>query len=143
MSKESNNVKIVRAFQKATSSMYQSLENGMRKILDYGVEQAFAAHDARHQAHLQMGDSYGWILFKDANEVDRRVWWEGKEGSARANEALDKIAAHKFSTMGYVGYVVAGMSDGTYFSYKAELGFLHQSAGSIKTMNFDNIFTKA
>lgn len=140
MSIESNNQAIQRAFRKALANIDKVEQDGMIRLLEWGVEECFKAHkDYGYQRHLEMGDSYGWMLLHNGVEVRRKLFAEGAEAEGNANTSLDYVKA-KLPQNGWVGVVLAGMNPPTYFSVAYEFKVMRTAIRDLKSQQFSNFF---
>ena len=100
----------------------------MEKSLDSAVKYALAIHKQRGlHSHLELGDSYGWMLLHDGVIKSTRVW-EGKKDVARGNVTLSfNSLADKAPKKGWIGVVVAGMKPAHYFIVDYEIDILNET----------------
>ena len=138
---KSNAKKINALFKKAIGGVNQSCTDGMIELLEAGVQYCFDAHDSRHHRHLEMGDSYGWLLLKDGREIRRKLFAEGAEAQGNANQALNEVKA-KISTSnaGFMGIILAGMHPISYFNVKFEFYVMRRGMRDLTDVDFNRIF---
>lgn len=138
---KANDKKITALFKQAVKGVDKSCCDGMEKLLDAGVAYCLGAHDLKHHRHLEMGDSYGWLLLKDGREKRRRLFVEGGEARGNADRALDEVKGKITSgTSGYTGIVLAGMQPIHYFLVKFEFYAMRQGMNELTREDFQTYF---
>lgn len=137
--KSQNERTIQKAMNRFLANKELILRNGMYRLLDNAVETALKLHDDTHQSHVELGDTYGWMLVVDGN-VDRiHVKSNGdKVGQA---SAMLRTYASKVPNIGMVGIVMAGMQPANFFTINYEKGIL-ESTIQITRQNFYQYFRK-
>ena len=136
-----NKKKINALFKKAVVGVDKSCVDGMTQLLEAGVRYCLGAHDMRHHRHLEMGDSYGWVLLKDGKELKRKLYAEGAEAQGNASTALNEVSrGNAVATLGYTGIVLAGMHPITYFNVKFEFYAMRQGMRDLSAEDFKTIF---
>ena len=71
--RNTNDKTIENAFARLSGSYGKSVQEGMRRMLDMGMEYALLSHDQQHRKHVENGDSYGWAMWHDGSVVETRV----------------------------------------------------------------------
>jgi hypothetical protein len=81
---ESKNEKVIaKAFERLAASKESSLRKGMYQLLDDAMNTALELHDETHQSHIELGDTYGWMLVINGTIDKIKVKSEGdKVGQA-------------------------------------------------------------
>ena len=132
--KAKNSKTIDRAFSKFINAKNEIIERGMYELLEDAVKVALDLHDEEHPKHLEIGDTYGWLLMhngfiKEAVVVSLPL----NEG-----EALEKLRdeASQITELGWVGIVMAGMKP-NYFSLRFEEEVLDETIQITKDNFFD------
>lgn len=141
MSKTENNRRITKAFTLVKTDIKASIENAMRQMLNLGVDYCLNAHDASHQNHLQMGDSYAWMLIHNGRKVDSKIYAQGATPQGNATKALAKVR-RSLPRKGWVGIVLAGVEPITYFSLRYEYIAMNSGMFTLSSQNFDKFFNK-
>lgn len=103
-----NETKIKSAFAKSIDNTNMAIRRGYESILSQGVRLCLDLHDEKHQRHLESGDSYGWVLCHNGQEVSRKLYTENKENIGNANAAIDFLVSAN-TQQGWRGIIVAGM----------------------------------
>lgn len=140
-----NSRKIAQAFTKSRTGIDLSLQTGLEMLLDKGVELCLAEHDAKHQRHLESGDTYAWVLFHNGVEVKRKTFMPGKEVIGYADRTISLVKS-KTTGIGWEGFVVAGVKSTkdngqvTYFDWLYELYPMRDAIRDIKDINFSDYF---
>lgn len=137
--KEDNAKKIADAFARATVNIDATIKNAMIGLLDWGVTLCLQEHDTVHQKHLEVGDSYGWLLLHNGVEIQRELYYEDPSAEGNANEALDR-AKGRSSTSGWVGIVLAGLKPETYFNVLYEFIPMRAAIRDLKHEDFSKYF---
>ena len=136
-----NKKKIDTLFKKSLEGVNHSCVDGMTKLLEAGVKYCLGAHDQKHHRHLEMGDSYGWVLLKDGRELKRKLYAEGAEAQGNASTALNEVSkSNAVRTSGYTGIVLAGMHPITYFNVRFEFYAMRQGMKELSAEDFQTIF---
>lgn len=144
-----NNSAINRMFKGLSSRVATASKVTMEEALRNAVADALEAHEqhewgvtitgkTRRGLHQILGDTYGWILLHDGNEVAREVTTNDRSNAGKANIALDSIKAGT-RRRGWVGYVLACMEPVTYFSVDLERQFLGYSSDRVVS-TFSQLF---
>ena len=128
---QKNNRTIDRAFSRMLTETDTAIESKMVELLKSAVLYALDAHDETHDMHINMGDSYGWLLLHDGKPVKYEVTTGGDlEMEARSNAYTELMAvSREVSQIGWVGIILAGMHKDVppYFEVDYEIGILHQT----------------
>lgn len=137
MGKIQNDAIIEKAFANAIRKSENGIINGMVAVLNRAVELCLEKHDAKHQAHIEMGDTYGWIIFYNGVEIKRRIYGEGTKGKAQASMSLNNLMRQP---EGYVGVVVASMQPAKYFATRYEFWVMRRAQEELTSENFSQYF---
>lgn len=116
----------------------EAIRNGMYALLEDAVQIALDMHDANHQAHIEIGDTYGWALIHNGNIEEISVV-STPQNEGRATEQLKK-KARWINKRGWVGIVMAGLEPANYFSVTYESNLLYYTFLDIK-QDFFKYFT--
>lgn len=136
-----NQKKIDALFKKSLDGVNHSCIDAMTDLLEKGVKYCLGSHDMKHHRHLEMGDSYGWVLLKDGNELKRKLYAEGAEAQGNASTALNEVSkSNAVKTSGYTGIVLAGMHPITYFNVRFEFYAMRQGMRILSGEDFQKIF---
>lgn len=133
-----NNNKINKAFARSLANIDKAIQNGMEKLLDWGMNECLNKHDSRHRHHIDWGDTYGWMLYHNGSEVKRYVRAKA-ENNANANSALDSIAS-SLQGNGWRGVILAGMQPRRYFVIREEIKFMRHAILEMKAEDFNKYF---
>jgi len=110
------------AFSRFAADKKEVIASGMYRLLESAVKIALEAHDERHQAHVETGDTYGWMLVHDGKiEEIAVVATEKDEG--KASQML-RSKADELPDTGWCGVVMAGLTPADYFAVDYEYGML-------------------
>lgn len=139
MSVATNNNKIDNVFARAIAKVQENLRIGMEMLLEDGVKYCLEAHDEKHQRHIEMGDSYGWALLYNGNEVSRKIYSGSGSVRAEASHALD-IVLPTLPNQGWCGIILASMKPATYFAVTKEFRYMREGRGRLTSENFDKYF---
>lgn len=138
--RKANNEVIKNAFARLTKSKDESITAAMYGMLEEAVKIALSLHDERHPAHVEIGDTYGWMLVRD-HRIQEIVVVSTDANRGNATELLqDHLKS--LPAKGWVGVVMAGMNKPSYFSVRFETKVLEQTS-KITEENFFQYFTKA
>lgn len=141
MSRTSNDNKIIKAFAKAKAAVKASIKDTMIELLDLGVEYCLNAHDATHQMHLEIGDSYAWMLLYNGKKVDSKIYAQGAEPQGNATKALATVKRN-VPQAGWVGIILAGLEPVTYFNLRYEFIPMRAGMQTLSAQDFDKYFNK-
>ena len=135
--RKANDAAIQNAFVRLVTNKDLIVREGMCRVLEGAVHVALAAHDERHQKHLEIGDTYGWMLVHNGQVVDIEVMTNGDDQGDAKDQLLRK--ASSVPKRGWVGVVMAGMRPASYFAITYELGVL-EHARNVTIFDFANYF---
>ena len=137
--RKANNSVINNAFKRLTMTKDQVIEDAMYRMLEDAVQIALEAHDEKHPAHIEIGDTYGWMLVHN-HRIKEIVVESTDENLGKASAQL-RDHLRNLPAKGWVGVVMAGLEPADYFSVIYELGMLDYSL-QITRSNFSTYFTK-
>lgn len=131
---KANNETIKKAFARLMASKDESIKAAMYGMLEDAVIVALEMHDEHHPGHVEIGDTYGWMLVHNHRIQEIMV----VSTDANQGEATDLLQAHLKSmpATGWAGVVMAGMAKPSYFSIRYETKILGQTINITK----DNFF---
>lgn len=136
--KKANEATIKSALARLKGNKDEIIRRGMCALLEDAVKIALATHDRRHNAHIKLGDTYGWMLLHDGNiEVMKVISTADNRG--RATSQLKKKALFGTFRKGWVGVVMAGLEPAIYFEVLYEMGILDHTV-EITRQNFNKYF---
>lgn len=118
-----NSQTIENAFARLRMNEEEIIRRGMYGLLEDAVQIALDLHDENHQAHIEIGDTYGWILIHNGQIEDLMVI-STPQNEGRATEQLREIVS-KVKQRGWVGVVMAGLEPANYFSVIYEANVLY------------------
>lgn len=133
---ENNSKVISAAFARLRQSSEVRFRMGMELLMDYAMNAALENHDDRHQQHLVMGDTYGWIIFHDGVEVSRKVLGSGD------GDVSSRLGAVNHFGKGWCGVLMAGMAPMGYFNVLYEFVPLRQTIEDLKQNGLSSRFFK-
>lgn len=107
-----NSETIKRAFARLAASEETVVKDGMRNMIKRAVEVALEMHDDKHRQHIEVGDTYGWILVHDGTVVDMEVTSTDRNEGKTAEMLKEKAA--RLPSEGWAGVVMAGLTPGYY-----------------------------
>lgn len=137
---ERQNEKVIKkAFERLAKSKDTSIRMGMYRLLERAVKAALELHDETHQSHIELGDTYGWMLVVNGRIDKIQVKSEGDK-VGQASQML-RTYESKVHDTGYVGVVMAGMQPANFFTINYEKGIL-ESTIQVTKYNFNQYFTK-
>ena len=125
-------------FQYLRNMRDEVVRNGMYNLLEDAVQIALELHDENHQAHIEIGDTYGWVLIHNGN-IEELAVVSTPQNEGRATEQLRK-KARWINKKGWVGIVMAGLEPANYFSVTYESNLLYYTLQDIR-QNFFQYFT--
>jgi hypothetical protein len=137
--KKANNDVIRRAFARLTNSKDEVIRAAMYGLLEDAVQIALEAHDEKHTAHIELGDTYGWMLVHDRKIEEIAVVATDKNEGKATGQLRDLLSS--LPSKGWVGVVMAGLEPANYFSVRYEIGILDYSF-QLTRANFHKYFTK-
>lgn len=119
---KSNQQIIDNAFARLRFTKDKVIRAGMYGLLEDAVQIALDAHDERHQSHIELGDTYGWMLVHD-HKIEEIAVVSTSDNRGKATQQLqDKLA--DLPSKGWIGVVMAGLEPANYFSITYELGMI-------------------
>ncbi len=137
---EKQNEKVIKAaFARLAKSKDMSIRMGMYRLLEDAVKTALELHDENHQSHIEMGDTYGWMLVVNGRIDKIEVNAEGDK-VGQASQML-RTYEGRVPNLGYVGVIMAGMQPANFFIINYEKGIL-ESTIHITRSNFNYYFRK-
>lgn len=128
---------IKNAFSRLVKTKGEVIETGMYDVLENAVHVALAAHNETHQSHIQIGDTYGWMLVHNHRIVEISVVATDDNRGNATKQLRAKL--RDLPKTGWIGVVMAGMQPASYFSVAYELGTL-EHARTITQLNFFQFF---
>lgn len=131
---KANRQTIENAFLRFTRNKDEIIRAGMYGLLEDAVQIALEAHDEAHQAHIELGDTYGWMLVHN-HKIEEVAVVATAENKGKASRQL-RAQLKNLPKEGWVGVVMAGLKPAKYFSVHYELGIL----GFSFHMTKDNFF---
>lgn len=135
---EKQNDKVIKnAFEKFLKDKERILKQGMYRLLEDAVQTALGLHDASHQSHIIMGDTYGWMLVVNG-KIDK-IQVQAKGGESGNATAMLRTYVDKVPSTGIVGVVMAGMQPANYFAVTYEKGLLENTI-QLTRQNFFQYF---
>lgn len=138
---EKQNEKVIKAaFARFAKSKDMSIRMGMYRLLERAVKAALEFHDEDHQSHIELGDTYGWMLVVNGR-IDKIEVNAEAEKVGKASQML-RTYEGKVPNEGYVGVVMAGMQPANFFTINYEKRIL-ESTIQITKYNFNQFFRKA
>lgn len=128
---------IKNAFSRLVKTKDEVIETGMYDVLENAVKVALEAHNEAHQSHIQIGDTYGWMLVHNHRIVEISVVATDDNRGNATKQLRSKL--RDLPKEGWIGVVMAGMQPASYFSVAYELGTL-EHARTITQLNFFQFF---
>lgn len=135
--KAKNKETIKNAFALLVKRKNEIVEAGMYDVLENAVHVALAAHNEGHQKHIEIGDTYGWMLVHDHKIVEISVVATDDNRGNATKQLRAKL--RELPKKGWIGVVMAGMQPASYFSISYELGTL-EHARTATLLNFKQFF---
>ena len=129
-----NSQTISRAFARLQETKDEVIRAGMYGLLEDAVQVALDAHDEKHQSHIELGDTYGWMLVHN-RQIEELVVVSNSNNRGNATRKL-KARLKDLPSKGWAGIVLAGLQPAKYFVVVYELGMLGFSMKVTK----DNFF---
>lgn len=120
--KKVNQQIIKNAFARLKLTKDEVIRAGMYGLLEDAVQIALAAHDERHQSHIELGDTYGWMLVHN-HRIEEVAVVSTADNRGRATKQL-RAKLKDLPSKGWVGVVMAGLEPANYFSVTYEMGML-------------------
>lgn len=131
---------IKNALAKLRADREEVIRSIMYGLLEDAVQIALDAHNERHQSHIELGDTYGWMLLHNG-KIEELMVVSTDDNRGKATKQLKMIALKKILSRGWKGVVMAGLEPASYFSVNYELGMLDYSM-QMTAENFSKYFTK-
>lgn len=138
--KKANERVIKNALARLSATKDEVIRAGMYGLLEDAVQIALEAHDERHQSHIELGDTYGWMLLHNG-KIEEISVVATSDNVGKATKKLRQLAIRKAFGKGWVGVVMAGLEPANYFSVIYEMGMLDFSL-QITKQNFSQYFKK-
>lgn len=135
--KKANQQVIKNAFARLKLTKDEVIRAGMCGLLEDAVQIALDAHDERHQSHIELGDTYGWMLVHN-HKIEEVAVVSTADNRGRATKQL-RAKLKDLPSKGWVGVVMAGLEPANYFSVTYEMGML-DFAVQITEQNFFQYF---
>lgn len=135
--KKANQQVIKNAFARLSLSKDEIIRAGMYGLLEDAVQIALEAHDEKHQSHIELGDTYGWMLVHN-HKIEEIAVVSTADNRGKATRQL-RAKLKDLPSKGWVGVVMAGMEPANYFSVRYEIGMLNFSM-QITEQNFLQYF---
>lgn len=120
--KKANQQVIKNAFARLRLTKDEVIRAGMYGLLEDAVQIALDAHDERHQSHIELGDTYGWMLVHN-HKIEEVAVVSTADNRGRATKQL-RAKLKDLPSKGWVGVVMAGLEPANYFSVTYEMGML-------------------
>lgn len=135
--KAKNKETITNAFSRLVKTKNEVIEAGMYDVLENAVHVALATHNEAHQKHIEIGDTYGWMLVHNHKIVEISVVATDDNRGNATKQLRAKL--RELPKTGWIGVVMAGMQPASYFSVAYELGTL-EHARTATLLNFKQFF---
>ena len=136
---KANDQVILNAFARLKATKDEVIRAGMYGLLEDAVQIALAAHDEKHQSHIELGDTYGWMLVHN-HRIEEIAVTATDNNIGKATSQL-RASLKDLPNKGWVGVVMAGLEPANYFSVVYEMGMLDYSL-QITEQNFSQYFKK-
>lgn len=135
-----NEQTIIRAFNKLSETKHRTIINGMRNMLQNGVQFALEQHlIANVENHLHSGDSYGWAIGYNGVVLQMRVnTGESLQGMSVTRKLRELVSKRK---KGYSGYIMAGMKPYALYKFDLEVEFLSETSTMLE-VEFHRFFKR-
>lgn len=137
--KKANAQIIKNAFARFTANKDEIIRSGMYELLEDAVQYALAIHDERHQAHIEIGDTYGWMLVHNHRIQEIAVVATADNRGKATKKLRSKLA--KLPAKGWIGVVMAGLEPADYFIVTYEVSIINKTANMTK-QRFLQYFTE-
>lgn len=136
---KANEQVIKNAFARLRETKDEVIRAGMYGLLEDAVQIALEAHDERHQSHIELGDTYGWMLVHN-RKIEEIAVVSTSDNRGKATKQL-RAVVKDLPSKGWAGVVMAGLEPANYFSVIYEMGMLDYSF-QITKQNFSQYFKK-
>jgi hypothetical protein len=113
---------IKNAFARLKLTKDEVIKAGMYGLLEDAVQIALDAHDEKHQSHIELGDTYGWMLVHNHKIVELAVV-STQDNRGKATRQL-RATLKDLPDKGWVGVVMAGLEPAEYFTVIYEVGII-------------------
>lgn len=120
--KKKNEQVIKNAFARLKANKDEIIRAGMYGLLEDAVQIALDAHDEKHQSHIELGDTYGWMLVHN-HRIEKIAVVATADNRGTATKQL-RAKLKDLPAKGWVGVVMAGLEPANYFSVIYETGML-------------------
>lgn len=120
--KKANEQIIKNAFARLKLTKDEVIKAGMYGLLEDAVQIALDAHDEKHQSHIELGDTYGWMLVHNHKIVELAVV-STQDNRGKATRQL-RATLKDLPDKGWVGVVMAGLEPAEYFTVIYEVGII-------------------
>lgn len=137
--KQANQQIIKNAFARLKSTKDEVIRAAMYGLLEDAVQIALDAHDEKHQSHIELGDTYGWMLVHN-HRIEEIAVVATADNRGQATKQL-RAKLKDLPSKGWVGVVMAGLEPANYFSVRYEMGML-DFAIQMTEQNFFQYFKK-
>lgn len=137
--KKANQIVIKNAFARLKAKKDDVISTGMYNLLEDAVQIALHAHDERHRSHIEIGDTYGWMLVHN-HKIQEISVVSTSDNRGKASKKL-RAKLRDLPAKGWAGVVMAGLEPANYFSVIYEMGML-DAALQITDQNFFQYFKK-
>lgn len=137
--KQANQQTIKNAFARLKSTKDEVIRAAMYGLLEDAVQIALDAHDEKHQSHIELGDTYGWMLVHN-HRIEEIAVVATADNRGQATKQL-RAKLKDLPSKGWVGVVMAGLEPANYFSVRYEMGML-DFAIQMTEQNFFQYFKK-
>lgn len=137
--KKANQQVIKNAFARLKSTKDEVIRAAMYGLLEDAVQIALDAHDEKHQSHIELGDTYGWMLVHN-HRIEEIAVVATADNRGQATKQL-RAKLKDLPSKGWVGVVMAGLEPANYFSVRYEMGML-DFAIQMTEQNFFQYFKK-
>lgn len=124
--KKRNDRVIENAFALMSAFKDETIRAGMYGLLEDAVQYALEIHDERHRSHIEIGDTYGWMLVHNHRIEEISVVATADNRGKASKQLRSKLA--KLPSKGWVGVVMAGLRPANYFSVTYEVGIINKTA---------------
>lgn len=135
--RKANAQKIKNAFARLSFNKDEVIRVGMYNLLENAVQTALQAHDPFHQKHIEIGDTYGWMLVHN-HRIQEISVVATEQNEGRASQQL-RAKLKELPQKGWVGVVMAGLKPAKYFLIEYEEKMLNY-AKNVTHTNFHQFF---
>ena len=135
--RKANAQKIKNAFARLSFNKDEVIRVGMYNLLENAVQVALGAHDPFHQKHIEIGDTYGWMLVHN-HRIQEISVVATEQNEGKASKQL-RAKLRELPQKGWVGVVMAGLQPAKYFLIEYEEKMLNY-AKNVTHTNFHQFF---